>query len=106
MRVKRWSIAMGHCLLALLTTTLVGLVVQTQFNLGALEALGHSVDFGLRDCVGAEWRDWRLGVGCPCRANFGGNVWRSAVDVVTMNRQRQVASPCAAFALACAHSHS
>ena len=48
MRLKRWSIAFAYWLLAVLATTLVGSIVQTQFNLGALSALGQSVDIGLR----------------------------------------------------------
>jgi hypothetical protein len=48
MRLKRWSIASAYWLLAVLATTLVGSIVQTQFNLGALAALGQPVDIGLR----------------------------------------------------------
>jgi hypothetical protein len=38
----------GQWLLAVLATTLVGSIVQTQFNLGALVALGQPVEIGLR----------------------------------------------------------
>ena len=48
MRLKRWSIAVGYWLLAVLATTLVGSIVQTQFNLAQLAALGQPVGLGLR----------------------------------------------------------
>jgi hypothetical protein len=48
MRLKRWSIAFAYWLLAVLATTLVGSMVQTQFNLAQLAALGQPVDIGLR----------------------------------------------------------
>lgn len=48
MQVRRWFRAIGHWLLAVLATTLVGSIVQTQFNLAALAALGQPVEIGLR----------------------------------------------------------
>jgi hypothetical protein len=48
MRLKRWSIAVGYWLLAVFATTLAGSIVQTQFNLAQLVALGQPVDIGLR----------------------------------------------------------
>jgi hypothetical protein len=48
MRLKRWSIAIGYWLLAVLATTLAGSVVQTQFNLAQLAVLGQPVGLGMR----------------------------------------------------------
>jgi hypothetical protein len=55
MRLKRWSIAVGYWLLAVLATTLVGSIVQTQFNLAQLASLGQPVDIGLR--LHTTWLD-------------------------------------------------
>lgn len=48
MPLKRWSVTVGHWLLAVLATTLAGSIVQTQFNLGALVALDQPIGLGLR----------------------------------------------------------
>lgn len=48
MPLKRWSVALGHWVLAVLATALAGSVVQTQFNLAALVALGQPIGLDLR----------------------------------------------------------
>lgn len=48
MQVKRWIQVLGRWLAAVLATTVLGSIVQTQFNLAALLAMGQPIAFDQR----------------------------------------------------------
>ena len=48
MQMKRWIRLLGRWLLAVLATTVLGSIAQTQFNLAALAAMGQSIGLELR----------------------------------------------------------
>lgn len=48
MQVKHWIQVLGRWLVAVLATTALGSITQTQFNLAALAAMGQSIGLELR----------------------------------------------------------